>query len=108
MQPRAATKMARLLIILSVALYITVIVQAMFRHEPEDKPKRNIHHRAHYVNSWAVKIRGGSATADIVARQNEYENLGLVCQNYVYTTMFDYVSVVRRFRGFLTCITLES
>ena len=80
-------------------MYITVIVQAvnvddLFEHEPEDKPKRNIHHGAHYVNSWAVKIHGGSATADIVARQNENETLDLVCQNYVYTTMFHYVSIV--------------
>ena len=80
-------------------MYITVIVQAvnvddLFEHEPEDKPKRNIHHGAHYVNSWAVKIRGGSGTADIVAQHNEYENLGLVCQIYVDTKMFDYVSIV--------------
>ena len=32
-----------------------------------------------YINSWAVKIRGGSAVADIVARQNGFDNLGLVC-----------------------------
>ena len=32
-----------------------------------------------YINSWAVKIRGGSAVADIVALQNVFYNLGLVC-----------------------------
>ena len=32
-----------------------------------------------YINSWAAKIRGGSAVADVVALQNGFDNLGLVC-----------------------------
>ena len=33
-----------------------------------------------YVNSWAVKIRGGSVVADVVARRNGLKNIGLVCR----------------------------
>jgi subtilisin family serine protease len=33
--------------------------------------------RAEYINSWAVKILGGPAVADDIARRNGYENIGL-------------------------------
>ena len=32
-----------------------------------------------FINSWAVKIRGGPLAADIVAARNGFSNLGLVC-----------------------------
>ena len=31
-----------------------------------------------FINSWAVKIPGGAATAEIVALRNGFTNLGLV------------------------------
>ena len=35
-----------------------------------------------YVNSWAVKIRGKSSEADVVAQRNGFQNLGLVSLNH--------------------------
>ena len=88
--------MARLLgaILASLALFFAVVhVQGLsvkdWGIEPVGQPSERSH-RSTYINSWAVKIKGGERVADKVARRYGFHNLGLVRPSYT--------SYVRRYR----------
>ena len=60
-----------------------------------------------YINSWAVKIRGGRQDADAVARSYGFQNLGLVGWSVSSPGDLYVLSIIRRFRVLTTCITLD-
>ena len=75
--------MAKLLgaLLFCTALAVAVIVRGeeSTRAGHDQKPREiSRRHAKEYINSWAVKVRGGRKAADEVAQRNGFDNMGQV------------------------------
>jgi subtilisin family serine protease len=64
----------------SLALFVALFAVSTenLQHTSNSQPRRDGSIPAVFINSWAVKIRGGLDDADAVARRYGFHNLGLV------------------------------
>ena len=74
-----AMLIAVLLASLAFSVPFSYTIAANVGSYPDDSHRER---SAIYVNSWAVKIRGKSSEADVVAQRNGFQNLGLVSLNH--------------------------